>query len=167
MAFFRIKNIKGKGYAYLVENEWKRKGSRQSVKGYLGRAYRFDLTDEADFFQYKKIDNLENYINENNAKTIIRDLIHWELHKFGIETGIFLVDLESYKVKKNKREVVFAINEGFMCGPTLRNLLEFKPTDDEQADGFRLARAFVEAGIKIPQEIFIGLFGKFYIKQER
>ena len=46
-----------------------------------------------------------------------------------------------------------------MCTLTLRNLLDFKP-ENEETDGYRLARAFVEAGIKVPQEIFVGLFDK-------
>ena len=33
MAFFRIKKIKGNEYVYLVENEWKKKSSRQKSKG--------------------------------------------------------------------------------------------------------------------------------------
>ena len=35
MAFVRVKTIKGNRYGYLVENTWKGKGSRQTVKAYL------------------------------------------------------------------------------------------------------------------------------------
>ena len=54
------------------------------------------------------------------------------------------------------------INDGFMCNLTLKNLLEFKAEGDEQNDGYRLARAFVEAGIKVPQDVFVSVFGKIY-----
>ena len=67
MAFFRIKKIKGKEYTYLVENEWKRKGSRQKVKGYLGRIYRFDLKNKNSFIEFVKNDDLEKYIEESIA----------------------------------------------------------------------------------------------------
>ena len=162
MTFFRIKKIKGKEYAYLVENEWHKKGSRQKVRGYIGRIYRFDLKNNADFLEHLKIEDVHNYIKNNNEYKIINDLVEWELFKFDISKEEFSIDLNNIKIQKNKRHVALLINEGFMCNLTLRNLLEFKPEGDEQADGYRLARAFVEAGIKVPQDIFIVLFGKLY-----
>lgn len=162
MAFFRIKKIKGKEYAYIVENEWKQKGSRQKVKGYLGRAYRFDLRNNVNFLEYFKIENIQNYIESNQKNKIINDLIEWELYRFSIDKNEFSIDLNNKKIQKNDKNVAFLINEGFMCDSTLKNLLEFKPEGDDQADGYRLARAFVEAGIKVPQEVFVGVFGKLY-----
>ena len=162
MAFFRIKKIKGKEYAYIVENRWKRKTSRQKVKGYIGRAYRFDLRNNMDFFEYFKIENAQDYIERNQKNRIINDLIEWEIYRFGIDKNEFLVDLDNKKIQKKKKNVAFLINEGFMCNLTVKNLLDFKPENDEQADGYRLARSFVEVGIKVPQEIFIGFFGKLY-----
>ncbi len=159
--FFRIKKIKGKDYVYIVENEWKRNGSRQKVKGYLGRVYRFDLKNNVDFLEYFKIKDVQNYIEVNTKNKIIDDLVEWELFRFGISKEDFLVDLSDIKIQRNKKNVVLLINDGFMCSLTLKNLLEFKP-EDEQTDGYRLARAFVEAGIKVPHEVFVGLFGKLY-----
>ena len=157
--FFRIKKIKGKEYAYIVENEWHKNGSRQKVKEYVGRAYRFELKDNADFLQYKKIENIQNYTESNDKNRIIRDLIEWELFRFGVNRQEILIDLSSIMVQKSKKDIVLLINDGFLCSLTLKNLLDFKPSD-EQTDGYRLARCFVEAGIKVPQEIFIGLFQK-------
>lgn len=162
MAFFRIKKIKGKEYAYIVENEWKKKGSRQKVKGYIGRAYRFKQGNSIDFLQYSKIGDAQNYIEKNDKNKIINELVEWELFKFGISRQEFLIDLANIKIQKNSKNVAFLVNEGCMCSLTLKNLLEFKPEGEEQSDGYRLARAFVEAGIKVPQEIFVGLFGKLY-----
>lgn len=162
MAFFRIKKIKGKEYAYVVENKWKKKGSRQKVKGYLGSAYRFVLKNNADFFQFKKIESAENYIKDNDFKKIISDLVEWELFKHDIDKNKFTIDLDELKVLQNEKNAVLLINEGFMCSLTLRNILEFRPEGDEANDGYRLARAFVESGVKIPQEVFVGLFGKLF-----
>ena len=162
MAFFRIKKIKGKEYTYLVENEWKRKGSRQKVKGYLGRIYRFDLKNKNSFIEFVKNDDLEKYIQENNILKIFSDLMEWELFKFDVNKIEFSVDFENKTVKKGKNNAVIVINEGFLCNLTLKNLLEFKPETNEEDDGYRLAKAFVEAGIKVPQEIFVGLFAKLY-----
>ena len=153
MVFFRIKKIKGKEYAYIVANEWGKRGSRQKVRGYLGRVYRFDLKNNIGFFQFVKAGSIEQYINENNANKMINDMIEWEFFKFGVSKLDFSLDLN------NKKNIVIAINDGFLCNLTLKNLLEFKP-EDEQNDGYRLARAFVESGIKVPQEIFVGICQK-------
>lgn len=158
--FFRIKKIKGREYAYVVENEWGRKGSRQRVKGYLGRVYRLSLSDNVDFLSFIKINALEDYISNNEKNKIINDLIEWELFRFDINKEEFLIDLNNKKIQKNKKNVVLLINDGFMCNLTLKNLLDFKTEGDEQTDGYRLARAFVEAGIKVPQEVFVGIFSK-------
>ncbi|MBI2558643.1 hypothetical protein HYW20_04940 [Candidatus Woesearchaeota archaeon] len=160
--FFRIKKIKGKEYAYVVENEWRRRGSRQKVKEYIGRAYRFNLTNNVDFKQYHKIEDIQNYIESNEKNKIINDLVEWELFRFNVKKEDFLIDLTNTKIQKNKKNVALWINDGCMCSNTLKNLIEFKSEGDEQLDGYRLARAFVEAGIKVPQEVFVGLFGKIY-----
>ena len=160
--FFRIKKIKGKEYAYIVENEWRQKGSRQKVKEYAGRVYRLNLMNNVDFLEYFKIEDVQNYIEINQKNKVINDLIEWELFKLNVNKNEFLIDLNSKKIQKNNKNVAFFINEGFMCDFTLKNLLEFKPEGDVQADGYHLARAFVEAGIKVPQEVFVGLFGKVY-----
>ena len=162
MAFFRIKKIKGKEYAYAVENKWKKTGSRQKVKGYMGRAYKFMLKNNTDFSQFRKIENAENYIKDNSFKQVINDLIEWELFKHDINKNKFTIDLDGLKIRQNEKNAVLLINEGFMCSMTLKNILEFKQEGDEANDGYRLARAFVESGIKIPQDVFVFLFGKLF-----
>ena len=162
MAFFRIKKIKGKEYAYLVENEWRRKGSRQKVKGYMGRVYRFDLKNEINFSEFIKNDEIEKYIQEKNINQIISDLIEWELFKFNISKQEFSINLQDKTITKSKNNAVLLINEGFLCNLTLQNLIGFMPETNEEDDGYRFARSFVEAGIKVPQEAFILLFAKIY-----
>ena len=174
MAFFRIKKIKGKEYGYIVENEWKsakslkgaKQGSRQKVKGYLGRVLKFELKSNVGFIEYFKITNLPDYLGSNESNKIMMDLIEWELHKFGVDKGEIFIDLNSFKVQKSRRNIALMINNGLMCSLTLRNLLDFE-AGDEHKDGYRLARAFVEAGITIPQEIFVGLFGKMHKNTEK
>ena len=159
MAFFRIKKIKNKEYAYLVENEWKKEGSRQKVRQYLGRVYRFDLKNNIAFFEFNKIKETQQYITSNSPERIIRDLLEWEIFRFGISKEEIFIDFDSRKIKKSNRECALFINDGFICSHTLKSLLEFKPEGDD-SDGYRLARAFVEAGIRIPQDIFVGIFLK-------
>jgi len=160
--FFRIKKIKGKEYAYIVENEWGNEGSRQKVKGYIGRAYRFELVDDIDFLRFTKVANFAEYTENNNKNQIINDLIEWELFRFGVSKDDFSIDLKDLIIQKNKRDVALLINDGFLCGATLKKMFNFEAGNDEKTDGYQLARAFIEAGIKIPENIFIGIFGKIY-----
>ena len=161
MTFFRTKKIKGNEYVYRVENEWQGKTSRQKVKGYLGKAFRLNLKNNIGFMDFCKISDIEKYIDENLSEKIIKDLIGWEVARHEVSKEKFHIDLESKKMQVNGKDAVIIINDGFMCGFTLASLLEFK-TESEEQDGKRFARAFVEAGIKVPEEIFIGLFAKLY-----
>ena len=160
MAFFRVKKVKGKEYAYLVENGWKKKGSRQKVRGYLGRAYRLTQTNKTDFSEFINNKDIEKYVQDNEANKIIKDLIEWGLINFNRDE--FNIDFGNKTLQKHKKNAVLVMNEGFMCSLTLTNLLEFKPEADEDSGGYNFARAFVEAGIKVPQDVFIGLFAKLY-----
>ena len=166
MAFFRIKKIKGKEYVYVVENEWKAGSSRQRVKDYLGRVFRLDLKNDIDFKRFIKTDSIKNYIDGNGSSKIINDLLEWELFRFNVDKGIFSIDLIGKKIQKNERNVALLINEGFLCSLTLRGLFEFKP-GEENTDAYLFARAFVEAGVKVPQEVFVGLFGKLHKNIEK
>ena len=67
------KKIKGNEYVYSVENEWKRKGSRQKVKGYIGRGYRFLKPNDIGFLEYLKIENISSYLESNDKDKIIND----------------------------------------------------------------------------------------------
>lgn len=162
MVFLRIKRIKGKEYAYLVENEWKRKSSRQQVKDYLGRVYRFDLRNDIDFSQFIKSGDIKDYISKNGKNKVIKDLIEWEFFKFSINKQEFSLDLDNKKFQKGNKNIVIFVNDGFMCSYTLRNLIEFMPEGDEELDGFRFAKAFVDAGVKVPRDVFVELCQKLF-----
>ena len=163
MAFIRTKKIDGKDYAYLVENRWykrrhkgKNKGPRQKVSKYLGRVYSFNKEKDIDFYSFKKIDNLEQYLknNSNNKNNVFRDLIEWELFRHNIDKTHFTIDFSNKKVMKGRKEVSLRMNEGFLNGFTLARLFDLK-----SGDSYYLAKCFVEAGIEIPKEIFVGVFG--------
>ncbi len=165
MAFIRTKKVGGKEYAYLVENRWykrkhkgKNKGSRQRVNKYLGRIYSFNKTENTDFFTFKKINNLELYLksNSNNKNNVFRDLIEWELFRHNIDKTHFTIDYNNKKIinKNNNREVSLRMNDGFLNSFTLARLFNLK-----SGDSYYLAKCFVEAGIEIPKEIFVGVFG--------
>ena len=164
--FLRIKKIKGNEYCYLVNNVWTKKGARQEVKSYLGRVYAFDC-DGLDFFEHYGSEDVSKYLKKMKKKQIISDLAAWELARAGfkekekvlVNEGIAF-DLKKLTLVKDGREVVAKINEGFLCGFTLKRILGFKKSGEIEQDSVELAKAFVEAGISVPEEIFIGFFGK-------
>src|SRR3989344_7625810 len=165
MAFFRIKKIKGNEYAYRFENEWKKGTSVQKVKGYLGLVFRFEKSQQIEFQKFINIEDLNEYTSSNDWMKIIKSLVEWEIYQHSIDRTKFNIDLNSFKVQRRKRNSVFAINEGYMCNLTLSNLANFKK-EDESVDGFRLARVFIEAGVKVPQDAFVGIYGKLYKTEE-
>ena len=160
--FFRIKKVKGKEYGYEVENRWIHNGCKQKVKGYLGRVHKFRLMSDISFLQFLKIEDFESYSNSKDTHKMIIDLIDWELFRFDVNKAEFSIDLRNAVVRRGNKNVALAINDGLMCSATLRNLINIKTIGDEQNDGYRLARACVEAGLKVPQEVFVVLFNKIF-----
>lgn len=163
MAFIRTKKIDGKEYAYLVENRWykrkhkgKNKGPRQRVNKYLGRVYSFNKTENIDFFTFKEINNLEQYLknNSNNKNQVFRDLTEWELFRHNINKEEFTIDFSNKIIMKGNKKVSLRMNEGFLNSFTLARLFNLK-----SGDSYYLAKCFIEAGIEIPQEVFVGVFG--------
>jgi len=163
MSFIRTKKIAGKDYAYLVENKWykrgfkgKGRGSRQRVSKYLGRVYSFNKVNDNDFLTFKSINDLEQYLknNSNNKNQIFRDLVEWELFRHGINKEEFTIDFSNKKIMKGNKEVSLRMNEGFLNSFTLGRLFNLK-----SGDSYYLAKCFVEAGIEIPKEVFVGVFG--------
>lgn len=166
MAFLRIKAVKGNKYGYLVENRQTKKGPRQRVKRYLGKAVELKAQREVDFFEYFKVDDSKDYFKKNK-KEILLDLVRLELIKHGFkEKGVLLsnqkvsFDEKSLKLLKGKKEVLLVINEGLLGSFTLQRILKFKKSGDFQKDANQLAKYFVEGGINVSQEVFIGFYKK-------
>ena len=183
MSFIRVKEIGKKNgkkyrYAYLVSNKWRkrlkggRKGSRQKVSKYLGRVLKIEKEKEIDFYEFIEIDisKVEEYL-KNNKSRIVNDLVRRELLERGffekegkIEKEEVRYDTELHKfvdLNEGEDKVVIEMNEGFLCKHTIRGLINFKnDADDEREKGIELAKAFLEAGLKVPNEIFVGYFEK-------
>jgi len=171
--FIRVKNIKNKKgkvypYAYLVDNKWykrgnkeKGRGSRQKVKKYLGRVYSFSKENDKGFFEHLKIEDIEGYV-KNDKNKIINDMVEWEFFRHNIDKEEFFVDFSNKKVLRWDKEVSLKLNEGLLNSYTLSRLSRFKFTGEEREDGFKMAKYFVEAGIEVPKEVFVGIFNKVY-----
>ena len=163
MSFIRVKKINGKEYAYLVENKWykrgfkgKGKGSRQKVGKYLGRVFYFNKEQDIDFFSFKKIEDIGDYLRGNAREKIIRELVEWELFRHNINKEEFTIDFNNKKIanKNTDKEVSLRMNEGFLNSFTLSRLFNMRSNDS-----YYLAKCFVEAGIEVPKEVFVGMFG--------
>lgn len=170
MAFIRTKKIKGAEYAYIVENKWckRRKNKvKQKTTKYLGRVYRFDRVSVVDFFEFHKIEDINKYLDEKSKYDILFDLIKLELANHGFEEkegllekqGCFF-DLNEKRVRgERSKKIAVAMNEGFLTNYAIKKILRFEAFDEEE-DGYLLAKMFVEAGLNIPKEIFVGFFRK-------
>lgn len=175
--FIRIKKIKGLEYAYLVKSIWKDKTARQKVVQYLGKIYILIKTNTASFetFCQQERKNLENA----DLKAIIQALMEWTLWQHGfvpvddpliqkkwlLENGKVVGDPEKLKITSGKKEVTLKISDGYMNSFTLKELLNIqinKKTEEQRQAATLLAKAFIDAGIQVPQDIFIEVFQKVY-----
>jgi hypothetical protein len=182
MAYIRVKKIGKKNrYAYLVENKWKKrvrkgskKGARQKVKGYLGKVHEFSRIGEREFLSHFNVKDIKIHFDENGIGKIVKDLVRVELMNHGFEeTGDFYAngDLAVYisnkdffikNLKEEKdRKLVIGMNEGFLCKETFNKLINFKAKGDEKEVGLQLGNTLLEAGLKVPQEIFVEMFVRF------
>ena len=160
MSFVRVKKIKGNRYAYLVENTWQGRGSRQHVKAYLGKV----LTPEAS----SSVSAPD--ISDKNFEDSVITLAAWTLTNHGFANGNGLhvreevnVDLGAKSVKRKTKAAVLELNEGFMCSHTLKQLLDFQGEGSHEEEvGQRLAGQLLEAGISVSHETFVELFKKIY-----
>ncbi len=162
----RVKRISGREYAYLVTNSWTGSGPRQKVAKYLGRVIRpqkaksealgafLGLTGEKD---------LRDWIRKNSFGEIAAALLRLELgnHEIGENSGGNGLKISAEKAEfldDKGKPLVFALNDGFLCGHTAKKLLEYEPATDYT--GYDLADALTAAGVAADKDVFIELFGK-------
>ncbi len=160
MTFVRVKNIKGQKYAYLVENTWSPRGSRQKVLNYLGKIHCFGDTGfatlEAKPFKECIVNALQQMLasagfTETNGRLSKEELT---------------VDLNEKKVLGGKSPIALKFNQGFICDHTLRELLDFKPEEEYNATVKKLASSIVAAGLNLKPEDFAQLFETVKPKEE-
>ncbi len=178
--FVRVKRRKDKeySYAYLVENEWTEKGTRQVVKKYLGKVY--ELKNEEN----TNIDVLQ--LMKKTAYEFTREIIIIELKKKGFkqegerlinERYELTINLNNFEFLTSKgKPFVIKTNEGFMCDSTINELLKFVKNDSKEEKNKSefesrsrliksLASLFLESGLPANENYFIILADK--ILEER
>ena len=169
MSFIRIKRIKGRRYAYLVENSWTPQGSRQKVSKYLGAVKEFSAQGEEPYSS--SLENPEEYLRNKSFKEITKEAIKFELSRRGFketENGFEKDDIKitpDYVVTINGKNSVFRLNEGYFCSETANELLNYNGKDDPT--GKKLARAIIGVGIQTDEELFVELFAKSRPKDDK
>jgi hypothetical protein len=156
--FIRTKKVKGHQYAYLVRNRWTKEGPRQSVSQYLGRVHAPERTGDKPFCEA-----CSNAV-DLGTRDLIERLVTWELenHGFREQRGRWVSGDLSVNLSRMEVSGVLRLNSDYLCDYTLRRLLRFKSSRDESEVGLRLAKVFVQAGIPIPEDVFVEVFQKVY-----
>src|SRR3989344_1040952 len=151
MSFIRIKRIKGKRYAYLVENLWTSKGPRQKVSKYLGAAK--EISAEGEPYT-NTIENPENYFRNKRFKET----------ENGFEKDNIKITSD-YVVTISGKNSVLRLNEGYFCNETVNELINYDGKDDPT--GKKLARLIISCGIQPDEELFVELFAKSRPKDDK
>src|SRR3989344_6508099 len=144
--FVRVKNIKGRKYAYLVKNEWTPWGSRQRVTKYLGKLVLLERT--------------KNDAHElpNGFKETVLAAAEQELKNHGVTEEKIAVNLTQGKIEQEGKKIVLGMNEGYLCDHTLAQLLAYTPEENPSENANKLANLAVAAGLKLTNEQFTHLF---------
>jgi len=163
--FVRAKTIKGKKYAYLVENIWKGKRVSQKVKKYLGKIV--NVKEDYD----KDPQEMSAYDLSAPPRLIIRNIIIDDFLRKGftqkgwkIFTDNITINLSTCKITFKDKSCVLYINGRYLFDRNLRQLQNFfEPEEYEDVKGQKLAQAFSDSGISIAPDVFVALYKKLYI----
>jgi hypothetical protein len=145
MVFVRLKKVKGKDYAYLVKNEWKKGKVKQKTVKYLGRANKYESGKISEFMN---VNPLASILSNSLTNAGFSDKLKHEK---------VTVSLQRKKVLNGRKEGAIILNEGILSSQTLQELLNYEPLNEERP-GVRLANTLQNAGIKVTNECFINLY---------
>ncbi len=151
--FVRVKKIKGRPYAYLVENEWTPWGSRQRVSKYLGKSATLTRFAEG-------LAELPAGIQPAILEAVAQELKNHGFVQDGklLKQEDIIVNLEDKTVRQKSKKVVLGMNEGYLCDHTFEQLLTFAPEERPDESAKKLATLVLEAGLKLSNEQFVHLF---------
>lgn len=175
--YIRTKKINNTLYAYLVSARWskRKKAPKQKTVKYLGKLYQLKKISNKSFEQFIK-KNINKYLKLTKPKKIILDLVRCELknHKLKeVKRDIWQqknikVDLKTKRVydENTNKTICLEINNNFLTTHTLRNIINFNapPNLTNMQIGKSLAKAFLSAGITIPEQTFVNIFQKISSK---
>ena len=163
MVFVRSKNIKGKKYAYLVENEWVNKKVKQKVKQYLG-----------PIVLLPSITNKLSSLDFSFKKKLLQQLFSREFLARGAsqEKDIFFFDsvsinLSSFEITRKNKPVVLQLSNSYLHSSLLKELCTFyQPETSDDVPGKKLAQLISKAGLTIDSSEFIELYSVLYLNKK-
>jgi hypothetical protein len=161
--FIRIKNINKHDYAYLVENKWTKKGTRQKTKGYLGKV--IPLGDIPHSTSDVNSTTLDDFFTKSLLSLL--EGVGFIITKHCAEKDDILIDIKKRSVTRKDKKCVLQVNQGFMCNYTLKEIFQFstrkyvnKLQTDNKNVGLKLANSLVGVGLLLDEETFIELYAK-------
>ena len=155
MAYIRVKKISNKPYAYLVESQSTKRGPRQRVKQYLGRVHTVEQQER-----------VESTVSGKTKEAFLRSMVLRELELAGFKEKGTKFSLDKLNFcpqeftlrKKNNKEAIIKLNEGFLCSFTVDRLHKFAKSKDVNKDGLLLAKYFLESGLTVSEEEFVQFY---------
>jgi len=119
------------------------------------------------------VGDVKAHFDAHGMDKVVRDLVRLELLNHGFEeTGdfyangelaVYISDKEFFikNLREEKdRKIVLMMNEGFLCKETFDKLIGFKPSGGPEEVGLALGNAILEAGLKVPTELFVEMFNR-------
>lgn len=169
MSFVRAKTVKGKKYAYLVENVWNKGKVKQQVKKYLGRI--FILPEFNSSFTNFNYINFDHSLRECMQNIVANALLPYGFSQKGKQLFFdsLCVNLSRFKIKTSEgKNAVLFLNNRYLYGGQLRSIIDFfAPEAEDDIKGKRLAEVFSDAGITIQTDDFIQLYKKIYLSKNK
>lgn len=165
--FVRTKRFKGKEYAYLVENKWTKRGTRQKAIKYLGKVITPSIREIFDEENVPYCD-LEEVRRTKSYKEALKKILYFEVQR------LIFNDDENISINVNKQEVlcddkrcVLKLKEGFFCGYTLKRLFNLHYFGQDKLEfGYKLAEGFLICGISLDKELFVEICNKAFSEYE-
>ena len=141
--FIRAKSVKGKKYAYLVENIWKKGKVKQVVKKYVGKI--IPLSESSEYadpvidFSLPLKQVLQKIIA---AEFLSRGFIQGRGEVYKYED--IALNLTKGTIKQAEKSVVLFLNGRYLYPKLLRELLDFfAPESDDEVKGKNLLKHLV------------------------
>jgi hypothetical protein len=161
--FVRTKRFKNNEYAYLVENKWTKKGTRQRAVKYLGKVITPELNNGINeemtiFFDVEKVKKTKNY--QEALKKVLNYAV--ECFKFKKNENVS-INITKHKVLCDGKNCALKLKDGFFCEYTLKRLFNLHYVGQEKLEfGYKLAESFLICGISLDKELFVEICNKAF-----
>jgi len=165
--FVRTKRFKNNEYAYLVQNKWTKRGTRQKAVKYLGKVILPQIRAQADetTINFTEVKDIEKKSYKETLKIILNCMVNELEFK---NQGEISIDISKFKILLDSKPCVLRLKEGFFCDYTLKRLFNLRYVGQEKLEfGYKLAEALLICGISLDKELFVELCNRAFCEHER